>query len=112
MKYLFIIQGEGRGHITQALALSQLLRRAGHSVEEVLVGRCMNREIPQFFIDKIGAKVIPFDSPTIDYGRRGKRGSIFTTMTKNLNPIKLSLAQVCGADCTPKSSDADVIVGF
>lgn len=39
MKYLFIVQGEGRGHLTQAISLSQMLRRHGHEVVEVLVGK-------------------------------------------------------------------------
>ena len=51
MKYLFIVQGEGRGHLTQAISLSQMLRRHGHEVVEVLVGKSSNREIPAFFLD-------------------------------------------------------------
>jgi hypothetical protein len=31
-KFLFIIQGEGRGHLTQAISLAQLLRDNGHEV--------------------------------------------------------------------------------
>lgn len=57
MKYLFIVQGEGRGHLTQAISLSQMLRRHGHEVVEVLVGKSSNREIPAFFLEKIEAKV-------------------------------------------------------
>ena len=37
MKVLFIVQGEGRGHLTQAIAMERLLRRNGHEVAEVLV---------------------------------------------------------------------------
>ena len=60
MKYLFIVQGEGRGHLTQAISLSQMLRRHGHEIVEVLVGKSSNREIPAFFLEKIGAKVKTF----------------------------------------------------
>ena len=45
MKYLFIVQGEGRGHLTQAISLSQMLRRQGHEVVEVLVGTRSYRQI-------------------------------------------------------------------
>ena len=65
MKYLFIVQGEGRGHLTQAISLSQMLRRHGHEVVEVLVGKSSNREIPAFFLEKIGAKVKTFASPSL-----------------------------------------------
>ena len=30
MKFLFIVQGEGRGHLTQAITLEEILRRNGH----------------------------------------------------------------------------------
>ena len=39
MKFLFIVQGEGRGHLTQAITLEEILRRNGHEVVEVLVGK-------------------------------------------------------------------------
>lgn len=48
MKFLFIVQGEGRGHLTQALTLEEHLLREGHEVVEVLVGKSRNRELPTF----------------------------------------------------------------
>ena len=39
MKMLFIIQGEGRGHLTQALSLRRKLADEGHQVVGVLVGK-------------------------------------------------------------------------
>ena len=35
MRYLFVVQGEGRGHLTQALSLASILRRQGHEVVKV-----------------------------------------------------------------------------
>ena len=35
MKFLFIVQGEGRGHLTQAITLEEILRRNGHEVVAV-----------------------------------------------------------------------------
>ena len=32
MKFLFIVQGEGRGHLTQAITLEEILRRNDHEV--------------------------------------------------------------------------------
>ncbi len=45
-KILFLVQGEGRGHMTQAIALAQLLPGADI---RVLVGRSPHRQIPAFF---------------------------------------------------------------
>lgn len=45
-KILFLVQGEGRGHMTQAIALAQMLPGA---TIRVLVGRSPERQIPAFF---------------------------------------------------------------
>ena len=63
MKILFIIQGEGRGHLTQALSLRQKLTDEGHQVVGVLVGKSPARRLPDFFSKKIEAPVYPFESP-------------------------------------------------
>ncbi len=40
MKYLFIVQGEGRGHLTQAITLEKLLISRGHEVVGIMeIGR-------------------------------------------------------------------------
>ena len=51
MKILFIIQGEGRGHLTQALSLRQKLMAEGHEIVGVLVGKSPARRLPDFFLN-------------------------------------------------------------
>ncbi len=89
MRYLFIVQGEGRGHLTQAISLAGLLRRHGHEVVEAMVGKNPNRTLPPFFADRIGCPVQTFDSPSFDYGRMGKRGKLTRTFFANVTPAKL-----------------------
>ena len=36
MRYVFIVQGEGRGHLTQAISMERLLRENGHEVAAIL----------------------------------------------------------------------------
>lgn len=62
MKILFIIQGEGRGHLTQALSLRQKLMAEGHEIVGVLV-ESPARRLPDFFLNKIQSPVYPFESP-------------------------------------------------
>lgn len=114
MKYIFVIQGEGRGHLTQALALSHMLRCNGHEVNEVLVGRCKNRELPKFFSEKINAHVTQFDSPTFDYGQSGKRGRVLKTIFNNTTPSKINKWRKSIATIAKRieKSDCDVIVNF
>ena len=63
MKVLFIVQGEGRGHLTQAITLEEILRRNGHEVVEVLVGKSNTRRLPGFFNRSIQVPVKRFLSP-------------------------------------------------
>ncbi len=67
MRALFVIQGEGRGHMTQALALSELLEARGHAVCAALIGRGGGRKVPAFFTEGINAPVHFFVSPGFAY---------------------------------------------
>lgn len=62
-KFLFVVQGEGRGHFTQAIAVAEVLTEAGHEITAVLVGSGTNREIPDFVRKCIPAPFIRFESP-------------------------------------------------
>jgi uncharacterized protein (TIGR00661 family) len=84
MKYLFIVQGEGRGHMTQAISLSEMLRSEGHQVSHVLVGKSPRREIPSFFYEKIQAPVSTFDSPNFVVDSKNKKIHIWRSIWINL----------------------------
>jgi uncharacterized protein (TIGR00661 family) len=60
----FVVQGEGRGHMTQALALAGFLRSAGHEVVRAFVGVSPYRSVPEYFRTAIGAPLETFDAPT------------------------------------------------
>ena len=62
MKVIFVIQGEGRGHLTQALALKQMMEREGHEVVKMLVGKSKMRELPSFFVNQVGCPMEQFYS--------------------------------------------------
>lgn len=72
MKVLFIVQGEGRGHLTQAITLEHLLCRHGHEVVEVLVGESKGRHLPGFFNRSIKAPVKRFASPNFQLSQGGR----------------------------------------
>jgi uncharacterized protein (TIGR00661 family) len=84
MKYIFAIQGEGRGHLTQAISLAEYLRAAGHEVAAVCVGCSGTRVLPKFFYDRIGAPVTEMFSPNFvfDKNRRGIR--VRVSIVRNL----------------------------
>jgi uncharacterized protein (TIGR00661 family) len=71
-KVLFLVQGEGRGHLTQAISLSQTLREAGYELTAVLVGGAAERPIPDFFCEQIQVPVQAFTSPHLLFDQTGK----------------------------------------
>lgn len=64
LQVLFVVQGEGRGHMTQALALASMLRRRGHRVVRSVVGTSERREVPAFFVDGLATRIETVASPT------------------------------------------------
>ncbi len=57
LRALLAVQGEGRGHMTQALAVVEWLRARGHGVARVIVGRSERRRVPRFVLDGLGVPV-------------------------------------------------------
>lgn len=52
MKIMFSILGEGRGHMTQAMAVKEMVEKAGHQVTGVVLGlgsivRCHHSSPPR-----------------------------------------------------------------
>ncbi|MEX0599242.1 MAG: glycosyltransferase family protein [Rhodothermales bacterium] len=84
MNLLFIVQGEGRGHMTQALALRAMLERAGHDVTRVLAGSVRHRELPDYFVEKIGAPVERFGSPGFSVGANHRSIRPIGTIVENV----------------------------
>lgn len=72
LRVLFVVQGEGRGHLTQALAAAEMLRRAGHEVVGALVGTSARRRLPAFFLDGLAAPVETLPSPNFVSDAHGR----------------------------------------
>ncbi|MDR2118253.1 MAG: hypothetical protein LBP25_01775 [Tannerellaceae bacterium] len=115
MRFLFIVQGEGRGHLTQAITLSGILRRNGHEVVEVLLGESVVREIPSFFRDRIGCPLVQtFATFSFKYRKNNKqvdllRSILFNTEIRQLNTYKKSIRFIHKRISEQKP---DVVVNF
>lgn len=83
MRFLFIVQGEGRGHFTQALTMKELLHRRGDEVAGILVGKSKSRQLPGFFVEKIGAPVWTFASPNFLPTAQNKRPGLVKSVCAN-----------------------------
>lgn len=83
----FIIQNEGRGHMTQALTLKKIFESAGHEVVGAIIGRTPRRNIPAFFSEAFARPIFTFESPSFitDAQDRSIRvGATIWTGLKNL----------------------------
>ncbi len=112
MKYIFIIQGEGRGHLTQAMTLEMLLESRGHEVVEMLVGKSPTRKLPAFFTEGIHAKLTCFESVNFATSADGKHPSILKSIwfnTINASKIIPSISLIAKRI---KESGADAVVNF
>jgi uncharacterized protein (TIGR00661 family) len=63
VRVLFTVQGQGRGHLTQAIATAEVLRAAGHELVGVAAGNHPGRDLPDFFMDAFAAPVTMLPSP-------------------------------------------------
>lgn len=84
MRFVFLVQGEGRGHMTQALALHQILVEDGHEVGHVFLGSSSRREIPTYFTSKINSPVTLLQSPNFVADQQNKSIRLGPTILKNL----------------------------
>ena len=112
MKFLFIVQGEGRGHLTQAITLEEMLLRNGHEVVEVLVGESSSRILPGFFNRNIQAPVKRFISPNFLPAADNKRANLKKSFTYNLLRIPEYFRSMCYINQRIKETGAEVVINF
>jgi uncharacterized protein (TIGR00661 family) len=112
MKFIFIVQGEGRGHMTQAISLADMLKNEGHEVSHVLVGKSKQREIPSFFFQKIKSEVTLFESPNFIVDSKSKKINLGKTILFNLFWITRFLKSLKLINKIVKQSQPDVIINF
>ena len=112
MKFLFIVQGEGRGHMTQAISLSQVLETRGHIVSDVFLGTSPQRKPPEFFVSYFGSRIRYFKSPnfknTLD--RKGIISSIL--FYHNLFRCPVYIWEIFKIAQVIKKSDAERVINF
>lgn len=108
--YLFIVQGEGRGHLTQAVSLAQILQKNGHEVVQVLVGVSAGRGLPPFFTEQLQVPIQTFDSPHLLMGKKGI--SFIKTISYHIFRFKRYWRSLSKINKIVKHQQPDVIVNF
>jgi len=112
MRVIFTIQGEGRGHLTQALALKAELNSRNVQVEAVVISRSNTRQLPDFFVNKIGAPIVRLDSPNFVYDRKMKGINIPATLVRNVKELPNFLRSVRKLSDILKQFQPKLIINF
>lgn len=84
---ILAVQGEGRGHMTQAIAVKEILQKMNMEVCCVIVGSNSRREIPAFFKQKFDIPIVLLESPHFVTGTDNKSIRIGKTAWKNMLKI-------------------------
>ncbi|MGL4598161.1 MAG: glycosyltransferase family protein [Bacteroidia bacterium] len=111
-RVLFIVQGFGRGHLTQAISMRQLLEKEGYEVCAVLVGGGDQASIPAFF--KTSFATIPvaqFISPEF-ITRNNRSIEIGKTIWFNLKRLRKYKKSIDQIDLEVKKYRPDLLLNF
>lgn len=111
-KILFIVQGEGRGHMTQALALNELIETTSHQLVAVMVGKSKMRVIPDFFKKAFVVPVIEFESPNFLQDKDARRIKVFESLLFNLFKARTFFRSIGQINKAVKQYRPDVVVNF
>jgi uncharacterized protein (TIGR00661 family) len=112
MKFAFIIQGEGRGHQTQALALSEILSKNGHEVVLALVGTNRPGQLPILLSEKANFKMETFLSPSLIYDAETKALSLSKTLKNAVPNLLKYLKSIRKIKKLISQNQPDLIVNF
>jgi len=112
MKFLFFVKGDGRGHITQALALAPMLRERGHTIGPFIVGCAPETRLPSFLQARAEFPIEKIYSPNFVPDRKNQGISWGRTLVhgaRNVMAYKDSFATISRMIETHKP---DVIVNL
>ncbi len=112
MKYLFIVQGEGRGHLTQAISMYEILTRNGDEVVEILVGKNKLLTLPAFFREKVQCPVSVFNSSHFLFSPTSKKSLFFKSIAYNLGKLPDYIKSIFFIKKKINECQADVVINF
>jgi uncharacterized protein (TIGR00661 family) len=83
-KVILVIQGEGRGHMTQALTVAGFLRKKNYDIAHIIVGISPFRNVPDFLQKAFSDRITQVHSPNFIRGSEEKSIKIWKSIIYNL----------------------------
>lgn len=112
LRCLFVVQGEGRGHLTQAMALRCMLREAGHRIEGVVVGKSQGQEMPAFFRAAFDGPVTHVESPSFVSDGADRSVRPWATLLREVGRTPTFWRGLETLDAAIERHEPDVVVNF
>ena len=112
MKYLFFVQSEGRGHLTQSLSIAEELRSRGHEIIGVVMNQSPVRKIPDFYIESIKAPIHFIHSPYFLINKEGTGIDFSKSIVFNLFRLRAYIKSLKTIHKLYKDSKPDVVINF
>jgi uncharacterized protein (TIGR00661 family) len=111
MKMMFCVLGEGRGHMTQAMAVKEMAETAGHQVVAVTLGVSRQRPMPAWFESAMKRPVVQL--PTLEFKYKNNRSvSNTATLLGVLGKLPKYFRILRQLDAVVRQAQPDVIVNF
>jgi uncharacterized protein (TIGR00661 family) len=110
--FIFTVQGEGRGHLTQAIALFDILKKNGHTISCVLLGTNDHRQVPDFFLKKINVPIYQLSSPHFVMDGHTKSIHLGKTFSKNITKIGIYSKSLAKIKEILNSHQPDIVLNF
>lgn len=111
-KFVFVVQGEGRGHLTQAIATYEMLVAQGHIVSAVIIGSNKCKEVPAFVKTRIKAPVITISSPHFIKDKHNRAISVTRSVLYALRNLRKYYHSLCFIRDVIYNHRPDIIINF
>jgi uncharacterized protein (TIGR00661 family) len=111
-KFLFLVQGEGRGHMTQAISTYTMLLKAGHEVCCVMIGINPHREIPDFVRRQMQTEIVSIACPGFVMDAKLKAVKLLPSVLSNFLKLGAFMKSLRAIHKQVKLHKPDMIINF
>lgn len=112
LRFAFLVQAEGRGHITQSITLFDILTRNGHEVVCAFIGKSKRRNTPDFFHESVRCPIFTIESPNFITDSSNKSIRLLPSIVYNLKHFQKYVHSLRLIDETLQTFKPDVLVNF
>lgn len=112
MKFIFLVQGEGRGHMSQAITLKEKLIERGHEISCVFIGGKSYQDLPLFFKESFSCPIEILSSPGFQVDKKGQGILLFKSAIYSLLHSLRYLKSIKKIKKTIRENKPDALISF